>query len=89
VTERVQVNMREAKSQLSQLAERAWHGDKVVISKAGKPYVDLLPHVDSARLRKPGRLKGKIRMPADFDKTSEDIVEEFERIYEEAGRCCF
>ncbi|WP_224789705.1 type II toxin-antitoxin system prevent-host-death family antitoxin, partial [Pseudomonas fluorescens] len=77
--------MREAKSQLTQLAERVLNGDKVVITKAGKPYVDLLPHVDSVRLRKPGRLKGKIRMPADFDKTSEDIVEGFERICEETG----
>jgi prevent-host-death family protein len=59
--------MREAEAQLTQLAERAWHGDKVVITKAGKPYVDLLPHVDSARPRKPGRLKGEIRMAADFD----------------------
>ncbi|MCW8275509.1 hypothetical protein IMF27_07185 [Pseudomonas sp. PCH199] len=51
--------MHEAKSQLSQLAERAWHGDKVVIAKAGKPYLDLLPHVDTPRVRKPGRLKGR------------------------------
>ncbi|WP_191630370.1 type II toxin-antitoxin system Phd/YefM family antitoxin [Pseudomonas fluorescens] len=72
--------MREAKSQLTQLAQRVWNGDKVVITKDGKPYVDLLPHVDSARVRKPGRLKGEIRMAADFDKTSENIVEGFERI---------
>ena len=69
MTERVQVNIREAKSQLTQLAQRVWNGDKVVITKDGKPYVDLLPHVDSARLRMPGRLKGKIRVPANFDMT--------------------
>lgn len=78
MSEVVQVNMHEAKSQLSQLAERAWHGDKVVIAKAGKPYLDLLPHVDTPRARMPGRLKGKIRMSADFDKTPEDIIDEFE-----------
>lgn len=71
MSERVQVNMHEAKSMLSQLAERAWRGDKVVITKGGKPYLDLLPH--ASRARKPGRLKGKIWISADFDKTSEDI----------------
>ncbi|MGE8096361.1 type II toxin-antitoxin system Phd/YefM family antitoxin [Pseudomonas fluorescens] len=73
MNELVQVNMHEAKSQLSQLAECAWHGDQVVITKAGKPYLDLLPHVDTPRMRKPGRLKGQIRISADFDKTPKDI----------------
>lgn len=78
MTERIQVNMHEAKSKLSRLAERVWHGDKVVIAKAGKPYVDLLPHDDTLRARKPGRLKGKIRMPVGFDKTPEGIIDGFE-----------
>ncbi|EJN29617.1 antitoxin of toxin-antitoxin stability system [Pseudomonas sp. GM78] len=78
MSELVQVNMREAKSQLSRLAERAWQGDKVVIAKAGKPYLYLLPHVETPRARKPGRLKGKIRMSAHFDKTPEDIIAGFE-----------
>ncbi|WP_237884098.1 type II toxin-antitoxin system Phd/YefM family antitoxin [Pseudomonas sp. PGPR40] len=78
MTERVQVNMHEAKSQLSQLAERAWRGDAVVIVKDGKPYLDLLPHVERSRARKPGRSKGKIRMSADFDKTPDDIIDGFE-----------
>ncbi|MNN80339.1 hypothetical protein D3C81_1970650 [compost metagenome] len=78
MNELVQVNMHEAKSKLSQLAERAWHGDKIVITKAGKPYQDLLPHVDTPRARKPGRLKGKIRMSADFDKAHDDLIDVFE-----------
>lgn len=78
MTEWVKVNMREAKSQLSQLAERAWNGDNVVITKNGKSYLDLLPHLDTARARKPGRLKGAIRMSADFDKTLDDLIDGFE-----------
>ncbi|VVN90761.1 type II toxin-antitoxin system Phd/YefM family antitoxin [Pseudomonas fluorescens] len=78
MTERVQVSVHEAQSQLSQLAERAWHGDTVVIIKDGKPYLYLLPHVDTPQARKPGRLKGRIRMSADFDKTPEDIIDGFE-----------
>ena len=78
MTERVQVNMHEAKSRFFQLAERAWQGDTVVIIKDGKPYLDLVPHVDTARARKPGRLKGQIRISADLDKTPEDIIVGFE-----------
>ena len=78
MTERIQVTMHEAKSQLSQLAERAWRGDTVVIVKDGKPYLNLLPHAKTARARKPGRLKGRVRMSADFDKTTEDIISGFE-----------
>ncbi|MBC3364578.1 type II toxin-antitoxin system prevent-host-death family antitoxin [Pseudomonas sp. SWRI154] len=78
MSEQVQVTLHEAKSQLLQLGARAWQGDKVVITKAGKPYLDLLPHVDTPQARKPGRLKGKIRMSADSYRTPEDIIEGFE-----------
>lgn len=44
-----QANMHEAKSKLSQLADLAHAGEIVVIAKAGKPYVDIVPH----RERKP------------------------------------
>jgi len=71
--------MHEAQSQLAHLAERAWRGDTVVITKDGKPYLNLLPHVDTARARKPGRLKGIIRMTADFERHSEDIIDGFEK----------
>lgn len=73
MTERIQVTLHEAKSQLSQLAERAWLGDTVVIVKDGKPYLDLVPHTQTCRARKAGRLKGRIWMSEDFDKTPPDI----------------
>jgi antitoxin (DNA-binding transcriptional repressor) of toxin-antitoxin stability system len=78
MSEQVQVTLHEAKSQLLQLGARAWQGDRVVITKAGKPYLNLLPHVATPQTRKPGRLKGRIRMPADFDRAPEDIIEGFE-----------
>jgi antitoxin (DNA-binding transcriptional repressor) of toxin-antitoxin stability system len=46
MSKRIQVTMNEAMSQLSLLAKRVWAGDRVVITKDGKPYLDLLPHVD-------------------------------------------
>jgi prevent-host-death family protein len=37
----MQVNIHEAKSQLSKLIEKAMNGEEVVIAKAGKPMVKL------------------------------------------------
>jgi len=74
----MQVNMHEAKSQLSKLGEKAWEGETVVIAKAGKPYLDLVPHRDNVTPRKPGRLKGQIVIAEDFDKTPLDVIAGFE-----------
>ena len=73
-----QVNMHEAKSQLSKLGELVWKGEKVVIAKAGKPYLDLLPHRSERAARKPGRLKGHIKMAPDFDATPQEVIDSFE-----------
>ena len=73
-----QVNMHEAKSQLSKLGELAWKGEKIVIAKAGKPYLDLVPHRSEGKERKPGRLKGRIQMAPDFDTAPQDVIDDFE-----------
>ena len=73
-----QVNMHEAKSRLSELGGLVWKGEQVVIAKAGKPYLDLLPHRELRRKRKPGRLKGRIKIPADFDVTPPELIADFE-----------
>ena len=39
----MQMNMHEAKSQLSKLGELAWQGEEVVIAKGGKAVPDPLP----------------------------------------------
>ena len=41
----MQVNMNEAKSQLSKLGRMAWEGEEVIIAKAGKPFLKLVPYV--------------------------------------------
>ena len=74
----MQVNMHEEKSKLSALAEKVWEGETVVIAKAGKPYLDLLPHREGRGQRIPGRFKGQIHLADDFDKTPEDIIDAFE-----------
>lgn len=74
----VQVNMHEAKSQLSKLAELAHKGEKVVVAKAGVPYVDLVPHQPLKRRRQPGSQKGRIRIAPDFDQTPDEVIDAFE-----------
>ena len=70
----MRVNMHEAKTQLSRLAELAWQGEEVVICKAGKPWVNLLPYRERLQERKPGGLEGQIRMAPDFDDEDEDLI---------------
>jgi len=74
----MKVNMHEAKTQLSRLGELAWRGETIVIAKAGKPYLDLVPHRTMEQVRKPGLLKGKIEMADDFNDTADDVLNDFE-----------
>jgi len=70
----MKVNMHEAKSQLSKLGEMAWNGETVVIAKAGKPYLDLIPHQIKTTKRVPGLAKGKIKIHDDFDASDTEIA---------------
>lgn len=58
-------NVHETKTHLSRLLERVSKGEEIVISRSGEPIAKLVPYASAPR--KPGRLKGKIRMGADFD----------------------
>ena len=72
----MQVNMREAKSQLSRLGRLAWEGEVIVIAKAGEPYLRLEPYrEEKVEPRKLGGLEGKIWMAPDFDEPAEDLWE--------------
>ncbi len=74
----MQVNMHEAKSQLSKLGEVAWKGESVVIAKSGQPYLDLVPHKPSTKKRTPGRFKGEIQIQEGFNDESEELNNLFE-----------
>ncbi|GBR72969.1 antitoxin phd [Candidatus Termititenax aidoneus] len=77
-----QVNIHAAKTQLSALVERAAHGEPFVIAKAGKPMVTVVPYQTPRpkATKRVGFLKGRIKIPPDFDidKIMEDeIIEMF------------
>lgn len=62
----LQVNIHDAKTQLSKLIERACRGEEVVIAKAGKPVVTLTAIEPRPRGRKFGALRGKARVDERF-----------------------
>lgn len=71
----IKVNIHEAKTNLSKLLEKAMNGEEVVIAKAGKPLVKLIPI-------KPdndwwGMDEGKGWIADDFDTLPEDIIAAF------------
>ena len=65
------VNLYDAQTQLSRLIDRAAAGEDIVIARAGKPIVRLVP-VDDALPRQPGLLKGLAVPDALFDPLPDD-----------------
>ena len=70
-------NIHHAKTHLSRLVERAARGEAFVIAKAGKPLVKVIP-LNEPRAPEPrpiGFMKGRIKVPDDFDRMGEKEIE--------------
>ncbi len=61
------VNIHQAKTQLSRLVELAASGEEVIIARAGKPVARLVPYAPKGAARRPGELRGKMRIKKNFD----------------------
>jgi prevent-host-death family protein len=61
------VSIHEAKTHLSRLVERAARGEEIVLAKSGKPVARLVPYVPEGAVRRPGAMRGKIRIKENFD----------------------
>jgi prevent-host-death family protein len=61
------VSIYEAKTRLSHLVDRALRGEKIVITRHGRPVARLVPAAPPRKPRRLGALRGKIRVAADFD----------------------
>ena len=68
------VNVHEAKTHLSRLLESVAEGEEIIIARAGKPVAKLVPL--KSKRRRPGGLKGKIRIHSDFDAPLPDAIAE-------------
>ena len=70
-------NLYEAKTELSDLVERAARGEEIVIAKNGEPRAKLV--AASRPRRAPGGWKGKLRIARDFDThLPDELVAAFE-----------
>ena len=74
------INVAEAKAHLPELIDRAAAGEEIVLSRAGKPRARLMPlPATTAKLRVPGKGKGRFRMAHDFDAPlPESVLRAFE-----------
>lgn len=73
------VNIYDAKTRLSQLVDKAAAGEDVVVSRNGKPLVRITRLEESKRPIKFGVLKGKLKVPKNFDEPlPEDVLGGFE-----------
>lgn len=67
------VNIQQAKTHLSRLVDEAQAGADIVIAKAGRPCVRLVPVASDDTPRELGRLRGQVVIAADFDAPSPEI----------------
>ena len=63
----MQINMHEAKSQLSKLVQAALDGEEVIIARNGAPVVQLIKYTPVKAKRNPGAWAGKIWIADDWD----------------------
>jgi prevent-host-death family protein len=66
------INIHEAKTHLSKIVDDVAAGAEVIIAKAGKPMARLSPIKAATRPKKFGLLKGKLKIPDDFNSPLDD-----------------
>lgn len=72
-------NIHEAKTQLSRIIERVERGERVVISRAGRPVAKVVPFPSKVQRRGRGSLTGQIELADDWDSpaVNEEIARDF------------
>jgi prevent-host-death family protein len=65
------VNIHEAKTHLSRLIEDVANGNEVLIAKGGRAMARLVPLGRDDSPRRPGLLRGKLRVADDFERSLE------------------
>jgi antitoxin (DNA-binding transcriptional repressor) of toxin-antitoxin stability system len=65
------INIHEAKTHLSRLVEDVANGNEVLIAKGGRAMAKLVPLGRDDSPRRPGLMKGKLRIADQFDRSLE------------------
>ena len=61
-----------AQADLLEIVRRASEGEEIVLEEAGRPLARIVPF-EAAAPRRPGRLKGKVKLAPDFDAPLPDV----------------
>jgi prevent-host-death family protein len=59
------ITVSRAQAELLELVRRASEGEEIVLEESGQPLARIVPFEGAPR--RPGRLKGKVRLAPDFD----------------------
>jgi prevent-host-death family protein len=78
----ITVNIHQAKTNLSKLLVAVSLGEEVIIAKAGTPIAVIKPITQSKPKRKPGSMKGKIKISDDFD---DPLPDDLLKLFYEGG----
>ena len=62
----MKVNIHAAKTTLSKLIERAHGGEEIIIARGNVPVARLVPILEQAPKRRPGTLRGLVKIPDSF-----------------------
>ncbi len=74
-------NIHAAKTHLSKLIDKVEHGEEIIISRAGKPVVKMMPYVNpqtpAEKPRQFGQWTGKVWYAPDYDQADAMIEKMF------------
>ena len=72
------IDIHEAKAHLSELLTRVQAGEKIIITKEGRPVAQIVPIQPDREPRQPGSAKGRMWIAPDFDAPlPEEILQSF------------
>jgi prevent-host-death family protein len=66
----------EAKTQLSKLVRQAEEGEDVILSRGSRPVARLVSLAGGEAVKRtPGRMRGRVNVPEDFDEWPDDVAQ--------------
>ncbi|GAB5558549.1 MAG: hypothetical protein SynsKO_01960 [Synoicihabitans sp.] len=71
------INIQAAKTHLSRLVEEAAAGEEIIIAKAGKPMVKVIPYQPAKKPRTPGMFVGQGWESPDCWEPDEELIQSF------------
>lgn len=81
-----QVNIHEAKTNLSRLIDAVEHGDEVIIARHNHPVAKLVVYIQDKKPRQSGVMKGNIDMSDDFNSSlPKEMLDDFQGLLHETS----